>query len=86
MSADTPDVDKKTAKGLGEGGHSPHPATPEQPAPFDPHAYKRGDDRAKEPEANDKPIPPQSSTDPKGSGHESAEGGLPEKQPSTKRQ
>lgn len=38
----TPGVDKRTAKGKGEGGHSPHPANREddKPAPFDPHAYR----------------------------------------------
>jgi hypothetical protein len=38
----TPDVDKKTAKGEGEGGHSPHPTKPgdDKPAPFDPHSYR----------------------------------------------
>jgi hypothetical protein len=36
-----PGVDSKTAKGKGEGGHSPHPdAEPDEPAPFDPHAYR----------------------------------------------
>ena len=37
----TPDVDRKTAEGKGEGGCSPHPDTgPDKPAPFDPHAYR----------------------------------------------
>lgn len=37
----TPDVDRKTAEGKGEGGCSPHPDTgPDEPAPFDPHAYR----------------------------------------------
>ncbi len=33
-----PGVDKKTAKGKGEGGWSPHPEKPEadKPAPFNP--------------------------------------------------
>lgn len=36
-----PNVDRKTAKGMGEGGHSPHPDTgSDKPAPFDPHAYR----------------------------------------------
>ena len=36
-----PNVDKNTAKGLGEGGCSPHPDTGDDaPAPFDPHAYR----------------------------------------------
>jgi hypothetical protein len=34
-----PDVDKKTAKGKGEGGFAPHPQPDksDKPAPFDPH-------------------------------------------------
>lgn len=36
-----PNVDRRTAKGEGEGGCSPHPETAEdEPAPFDPHAYR----------------------------------------------
>ena len=31
-----PDVDKKTAKGKGEGGFSPHPKDADQPKPYDP--------------------------------------------------
>ena len=47
-----PDVDKKTAKGAGEGGFAPHPDTPGPPEHFDPHSYgkpSKGDD-AKPPE------------------------------------
>ena len=90
MSTDMPkpDVDKKTAKGAGEGGFGPHPETPGPPERFDPHSYgtpAEGDD-AQEPERDSKPVSPQPSADPKGSGHESAKGGLPEKQPTTKEQ
>lgn len=36
-----PGVDRKTAKGAGEGGHSSHPNTGnDKPAPFDPHSYR----------------------------------------------
>lgn len=37
-----PDVDKKTAKGKGEGGFAPHPSPDDsdKPAPFDPHSYR----------------------------------------------
>jgi hypothetical protein len=37
-----PDVNKKTAKGKGEGGFAPHPEpeNADEPAPFDPHAYR----------------------------------------------
>lgn len=36
-----PRVDKKTAKGKGEGGWSPHPETEkDKTAPFDPHSYR----------------------------------------------
>ena len=82
-----PDVDKKTAKGAGEGGFAPHPVTPSPPEHFDPHSYvtpSKGD--AKQPKDNSEPVPPQPSSDPKGTGHESAKGGLPEKQPTTKEQ
>jgi hypothetical protein len=83
----TPEVDEKTAKGAGEGGHSPHPDTPEPPAPFDPHSYAPSDAAdAKAPKQNAKPIWPQPSVAPEGSGHEIAKGGLPEKQPSKKEQ
>ena len=36
------DVDKKTAKGKGEGGFAPHPDQPtnEKAPPLDPHSYK----------------------------------------------
>ena len=82
-----PDVDKKTAKGEGEGGFAPHPETPGPPEHFDLHSYvtpSKGD--AKQPKDNSKPVPLQPLSDPKGTGHESAKGGLPEKQPTTKEQ
>jgi hypothetical protein len=81
-----PDVDKKTAKGEGEGGFAPHPETPGPPERFDPHSYvkpSKGND-AKQPKDNSQPVHSRPPT--KGTGHESAKGGLPEKQPRTKEQ
>lgn len=43
-------------------------------------------DDAKAPRQNKAPTPPQPSRDPKGTGHEISEGGLPEKQPTRKQQ
>lgn len=52
-----PDVDKKTAKGKGEGGWSPHPETEEEkPAPFDPHSYR--------PNVDPPPVKPVGKKDP----------------------
>jgi hypothetical protein len=84
----TPDVDRKTANGSGEGGHAPHPDKPVKPAPFDPHSYATPSDAggAKEPKNNEEPIAPQASTDPKGTGHQSASGEVPEKQSTTEEQ
>jgi hypothetical protein len=82
-----PDVDRKTAKGKGEGGFAPHPETPGPPENFDPHSYRPPDGNdAKGPRDNTKPIPPQPSADPEGTGHEEAKGGIPEKQPTKKEQ
>ena len=88
MSTDKPlaDVDRKTAKGKGEGGFAPHPAMPGPPKHFDPHSYGAPGEDAKGPHDNAKPIPPQPSVDPKGTGHEEAKGGVPEKQPTKKEQ
>jgi hypothetical protein len=81
-----PDVDPKTAQGNGEGGFAPHPETLGPPEHFDPHSGTLGGNDAKGPRDNTKPIPPQPSVDPKGTGHEEAEGGVPEKQPTKKEQ
>ena len=86
--ANDPKVDKKTAKGKGEGGFVPHPETPSPPEHFDPHSYVRptSADEAKEPIDNKHPVPDQKPSLPKGAGHERAQGGLPETQPTTKKQ
>ena len=86
--ANDPKVDKKTAKGQDEGGFAPHPETPGPPEHFDPHSYAppANADEAKGPEDNKHPISDQKPSVPKGAGHERAQGGLPETQPTTKKQ
>lgn len=79
---------EKTAKGMAGRKPSPPSATADKLASIDSHSTRipGSAGEAKEPDHNETPIPPQRSTDPKGTGHECAEGGLPEKQPITKQQ
>lgn len=84
-----PDVDKNTAKGEGEGGFAPHPETPSSPpASLDPQSHDQPADAgdAEEPADDKHPIPAQRPSISGGSGHEHAKGGLPETQPTTKKQ
>lgn len=64
-----PNVEPPDLKPVGKS--NPNTAEPPRPA-----------HQAKEPAANDTPVPEQRSTDPRGTGHERSKGGLPEKQPS----
>lgn len=87
------EVGKNKGFGAGGGAHEKGPSSRTNPdgkpePDVDKETAKQPADAgdAKEPADDEHPIPAQKPAVPRGAGHEEAEGGLPETQPTTKKQ